>query len=311
MVETDPSEKKPAGGNIPGEPLPGVPLPMEVVPDRTEKKSEEGDSEEEGSLLSRMTEEERAAAQKEVEREIAALRAAEDAQFAAETAAPPLIEEPEKLVALAPEMKLWVTPDSKSLVMIGVVTLREGPLELFCCRRNSKEYESIVALAVKPVLIHAGLIAIGAKPGKPVQYQPEFVPPSGETIEIRLRWKDTDGKTRECPAQDWVARSGETVDVPQGDGSVKKEPKPMDTHWVFTGSMSYRDEAGLNHYIADETGELVGLSNFVGAILDVPIRSSDMNDDLMFEPYTARIPPLGTAVTLILTPIKEQPPNGK
>ncbi|HBT76692.1 MAG TPA: hypothetical protein DEB39_07150, partial [Planctomycetaceae bacterium] len=144
LVETDPSEKKPAGGNIPGEPLPGVPLPMEVVPDRTEKKSEEGDSEEEGSLLSRMTEEERAAAQKEVEREIAALRAAEDAQFAEETAAPPLVEEPEKLVALAPEMKLWVTPDSKSLVMIGVVTLREGPLELFCCRRNSKEYESIV-----------------------------------------------------------------------------------------------------------------------------------------------------------------------
>ena len=34
----------------------------------------------------------------------------------------------------------------------------------------------------------------------------------------------------------------------------------------------------------------------------VPIRSSDSNAVLLFEAFTERIPPLGTPVTLILTP---------
>lgn len=263
--------------------------------------------EEDVSLISRMTEEERAAAQREVERMIAEERAAQDAAFEKQLADPPLVDEPERLIRLAPEARIWMTPDSKHLVVLGVVSLREGPLELFACRRGSKEYESIVAIAVRPSLIHMGLIAIGAKPGKPVEFHPEFVPPSGETIEVKLRWKDEQGKIQECLAQDWIAQTGQSSEEAEPDGKKILKPKVMETHWVFTGSMEYRDEDDRVHYIADETGELIGVSNFVGAVLDVPIQSSDSNDALMFEPYTERIPELGTAVTLILTAVPDRP----
>ncbi|HBT75637.1 MAG TPA: hypothetical protein DEB39_01650 [Planctomycetaceae bacterium] len=274
---------------------------LAVQKDRDEKR--EGES---GSLFSSMSEEDRLAAQREVERLIAEERAAQEAQFARETAAPPLVDEPDKLVPIVPDGRVWITPDSKSLVLIGIVSLREGPLELFACRRHSKEYESIVAVGVKPNIIHAALIAVGAEAGRPVEFYPEFVPPSGDAVEIRVRWRDDAGKIKECLAQEWVAQVGETIDVPRPDGTVAKEPKPMQSHWVFTGSMTYKDDHGGNRYLADETGELIGLSNFVGAILDVPIKSSDRNDSLSFEPHTAHIPELGTAVTLILTPLKTE-----
>jgi len=62
------------------------------------------------------------------------------------------------------------------------------------------------------------------------------------------------------------------------------------------------DDEEKTRYVADETGELFGLSNFVGSILDVPIESSEDNTQLKFGCFTERIPPLDTPVTIILTP---------
>jgi hypothetical protein len=146
-------------------------------------------------------------------------------------------------------------------------------------------------------LIHAALLAVEAKEGKPVQFQPSFVPASGDEIEIKVRWKDKDGKVQETHAQDWV-----------WDAAHSKEDakKPMTTHWVFTGSTQYKDDEGENHYLADETGELFGVSNFIGAILDVPVKSSADNANLEFACFTERIPPLATPLTIILKPVKNK-----
>lgn len=154
-------------------------------------------------------------------------------------------------------------------------------------------------MPIKPYLLHSGLLAIGALQGSPVKYHPAFQPPTGEKIDITLLWKDKQGRTRKVNAREWVAEAGKHVETVLPDGTVRKEKKTMETGWVFTGSVLYRDEDGMNRYIANETGEMVGLSNFVGSILDVPIQSTDSNDALLFEPYTSRIPPLGTAVTMI------------
>jgi hypothetical protein len=37
-------------------------------------------------------------------------------------------------------------------------------------------------------------------------------------------------------------------------------------------------------------------------MLDLPIESSQANEELMFSAFTDRIPPLGTRVRLVLTP---------
>ena len=49
------------------------------------------------------------------------------------------------------------------------------------------------------------------------------------------------------------------------------------------------------------------MSNFSSAMLDVPVRSSDSNAALLFDAFTERIPPIGTPVTIILTPRRDRP----
>jgi hypothetical protein len=41
-------------------------------------------------------------------------------------------------------------------------------------------------------------------------------------------------------------------------------------------------------------------------MLDLPIESSQSNEALLFRAFTERIPPLGTPVTLLLTPKLEK-----
>lgn len=102
------------------------------------------------------------------------------------------VDAPEKLRRLDKTAPIWVSVDRERVVLGGVVCLREGPLEFFACRRGSKEHESVVSLDVAPHLICAALLAIGAKQGKPAKFDPEFVPPTGEEIEIELRWRDAE-----------------------------------------------------------------------------------------------------------------------
>jgi undecaprenyl-diphosphatase len=236
-------------------------------------------------------------AQSEYEKILAEEEAQERAMISEEQKRIPLVDEPDKLILLDPQDRIWITPDGQSVVILGRIVLREGFLELLACRIGTKEHESIISVRVKPFLIHAALLMVGAEPGKPVQQTPQFVPPSGDEIEIIVRWNDQEGYRKEVFAQDWVWDAG---------NSKEDSPKAMSTHWVFTGSVQYKDESGMNHYIADESGELFGLSNFVGAILDVPIKSSADNSELLFACFTERIPERGTPLTLILTPVKNK-----
>lgn len=272
---------------------------IETTPETDkEKQSRTPDAEESPETTSRlnMTREE---ALREYEKILAEEEARELALIEEEQTRSPVVDDPDKLIRLPLDAKdrIWITPDGKSVVLLGRVALREGLLELFACRIGTKEHESVVSVRLKPYLIHAALLAVGAEPGRPVQFTPRFVPPSGDEIEILIRWIDAQGRRREVRAQEWVLDQA---------ASTETKKKEMTTPWVFTGSMIYKDSSGANHYVADESGELFGLSNFVGAILDIPIESSADNNQLLFTCFTERIPETGTPLTLILTPVKNK-----
>ncbi|MBN1910477.1 MAG: hypothetical protein JW818_12105 [Pirellulales bacterium] len=201
---------------------------------------------------------------------------------------PPLVENVKKLRRLNPEHLAWIDPEKKQVVMMGEVCAREAPLEMFACPRGTKEHEAVVSIRSKAYLIHAGLLAVGAKPGAPVQFQPKYVPARGDEIEITVRWKDKDGKQHSAKAQDWVRD--------------QKTQKALSHPWVFAGSGFWKDpETGTEHYQA-ESGDFICVSNFPSAMLDLPIPSTDTTEGLLFEAFTERIPPLGTPVTVILAP---------
>jgi len=201
---------------------------------------------------------------------------------------PPLVEHVDRLTRLDPRYPVWVDKQAQQVVWIGSVCKRFGPLELFACLVDTKEYESIVAVSTTASLVQAALLAVGAKPGSPVKYEPAFAPPRGTVVEITAVWKQ-DGRQRTMPAQAWVRQVGTT--------------KAMEQTWVFAGGAFWRDEETKKEtFIPNTTGNLICVANFDDAVLDVPIRSTTTDTSLLFEAFTERIPERGTPVTLILRP---------
>ncbi len=202
-----------------------------------------------------------------------------------------LSKDPPGMKRLQPDADVWIDPKNKRVVMDGVVSLRAGTLEMFACLRGTKEHESIVAVDTKAFPVHAALLAVGAKPGSPVRFQPKYQPATGTPIDITMIWKDEKGKEHHARAQDWVRNL--------------RTHKPIDFTWVFAGSGFYADEEGHKHYQA-EGGDFICVSNFPSAMLDVPVESSQGTADLQFEAFTEHIPPRGTKVRLVLTPRLEK-----
>jgi hypothetical protein len=209
-----------------------------------------------------------------------------------ETPAASTTADPPGMRRLTPEYDVWLDAKNKRVVMDGVVCLQAGQLEMFACLKGTKEHESIVAIDAKAYIIHAALLAVGAKVGTPVQFQPEYKPATGTTIDVVCIWTDESGKVQRHRAQDWIQNV--------------KTKKPMDLEWVFAGSRFYKDEETGQEFYQAEGGELICVSNFPTAMLDVPVESSQSNNALLFQVFPDKVPPRGTKVRLVLTPRLEK-----
>lgn len=215
----------------------------------------------------------------------------------AESEPPPKLPEPAGARRLSPKYDVWVDPKQGVVLIDGQVSLRRGMLEMFACTRNTKEHESVVSANTEAFLVHTALLTLGAEPGTPVQFVPEYQPPTGTEIDVRVLWHDADGKEHTARAQEWVreVRSGNELAHP----------------FVFAGSRFWTDpETGRQYYQA-EGGDFICVSNFSTAMLDIPVPSSQSNEALEYEAFTERIPPLGTPVRLILKPVLDAEKKGE
>jgi hypothetical protein len=197
-----------------------------------------------------------------------------------------------KTVEVGKNVTLEVRGDTRRVLVPAAVCFREGLLEVFLCRKNTKEHEAILHADVDARVLHAALLAAGAKAGSTVKYEPKYQPATGSVVKVTVRYAQ-DGKEITRPAQEWVREV--------------KSKKAMTHDWVFAGSffVDDPDDPNKKQYAANG-GDVICLSNFETAMLDLPINSSKDNDDLQFEAFTDRIPPLGTPVTVILEPVPEK-----
>lgn len=191
-------------------------------------------------------------------------------------------------IRLGEKDKCWINRKQRQVAIDGEVCLRRGYLEMFACIKNTKEHESVVGLDSKAFLIHTALLAAGAKTGSPATYRPEYKPATGTTIDVFLEWIGGDGKRRRVKAQQWVR------DL--------RTRKPMQHEWVFGGSSIWEDPESKTRYYRAEGGEVICVSNFPTAMMDLPIESSQANDELLFEAFTENIPPRRTPVRVYLVP---------
>ena len=102
-------------------------------------------------------------------------------------------------------------------------------------------------------------------------------------MRVEVRWTDAEGKPQKRDAKDWVRNT--------------RTGKPLETDWVFAGSSFWRDEATGEEYYQADGGDLVCVSNFPTAMLDLPIASSQSNEALLFEVFDSRVDPESKELT--------------
>ena len=202
--------------------------------------------------------------------------------------APSQADETSGIVRVTKDYDLWIDPKRKLVIVDGRICLREGQLEMFACPKGTKEHELIVSVNCSAQFVHAALMAIGAQPGKPVSFDPVYRAASGPVVEVYVLWQDVAGKKNRVRAQEWIKEL--------------KTEKPMSDPWVFTGSAFWTDETTGQRYYQADGGDFICVSNFPTAMLDLPVKSTQANESLLFAAFTERIPPVDTKVRLVLIP---------
>ena len=178
--------------------------------------------------------------------------------------------------------------DKRRVLVSAEVVLRRGEyrLEGLLCRKMTKEHEYVLAADVDARDIHTALLAAGAKPGSPVQFEPHYHAATGDIIKVSIRY-EMEGKLIEMPAQKWLLAA---------EGN-----KECDQAWVFAGSKFVPDPDNPVKpiYLANH-GDIICTANMDTAMLDLPIRSSGALESRLYTTNPDVIPEVGTKVVVVL-----------
>ena len=156
---------------------------------------------------------------------------------------------------------------------------------MFICPAQTKEHESVITTPIDAETVHTALLAIGAKAGSPVQFQPEYKRATGAVIDIVLVWVGEDEKVKVSLAQDWIKK-----------GNTRRT---MQYAWIFGGSGYWKNPNTNEKIYYGNDGSLVCLSNFPTATMDLPVESSNSNEGRLYQANTSKIAPLKTHVRII------------
>jgi hypothetical protein len=122
---------------------------------------------------------------------------------------------------------------------------------------------------------------------------PLYTLATGTPIKVSLQY-ELDGKRTVVPASKWIL-----------NGRTKKE---LEHDFVFAGSVRAKnplDPDAPPTYLASAEGAYLSVCDVPTTLLSLPVWSPKGQNDRFFAPYTERIPPEGTRVTVILEPVLE------
>jgi hypothetical protein len=180
---------------------------------------------------------------------------------AASPAKSPTEAKTDKLVPLNKQGTILLDNVGKRVLLKSKVVLRQGTLELLCCLKQTKEHEAILSVDAKAYAVHTALLAIGAEPGQPAEFVPEFKPASGQPIDIFLQWTDEQGKPHRVRAQQWIRNvtnrfyAEKLAKLPAGfqipkDSELRYDAKEQELIWY--GPMNAQQKAAWQAKSADK-----------------------------------------------------------
>ena len=194
----------------------------------------------------------------------------------------------------------------------ATICLHEGLLELVACTKGSKEHESILSIAARPMHIHTAMLLMGARPGTPAMRKAQdgapnrWVPvePAGDPVHVSLVFPDSKGKPQEYPIQKFIspAQPDEISGIP-----TKKKLATFSASFLFAGSHLVENGAGPRKYVCEQSGNVISISTFGDELLCLPGIHGHQNDGLAWKVNSKGLPGIGEQVILRLRPKPKAP----
>ena len=195
---------------------------------------------------------------------------------------------------------------SRELSFPAEVNMKEGALEYAIVHQKGKIHEAILITKARPFHVNIALKILSYQESK------ELFPILGEDFrptgkfpkvpektrnaaraEIQLQWKGKSGSAQRATLNDWITNTVTRKPL---------APKP----WVYGGSYFHEKS-----FQAEASGDIVALFTTNSSLFNWPGRDAALDD--VWIPTTARIPDVGTPVTVTIKPFVkgEIPAAGK
>ena len=184
----------------------------------------------------------------------------------------------------------------RSVTLPAVLDKAQGLMEYFLVTTYGKTHESILKTEALPYHIHLAMLLLGAGgpgsaefPGSPTNGVPgPVIHPSKETlpgnkVAIEVKWKTPEGEARHS-AQDLIFKNDSRAIMEQG-------------YWVYNGSLIVQ-----NKFLAQMDGSIISLVTDPVALINNTGPGHD--NDLIWEPNAASLPPANVPVEFTLTFLK-------
>ena len=194
----------------------------------------------------------------------------------------------------------------------ATVCLHKGLLELVACTKGTKEHESILSVAARPMHIHTAMLLMGASPGTPAMRKAQegvltrWVPvePAGDPVCVSLVFAESKGKPQEYPIQKFIspAQPDEISGIP---GNKKLATFPAS--FLFAGSHLVENGAGPRKYVCEQSGNVISISTFGDELFCLPGIHGHQNDGLTWQVNSNGLPGIGEQVILRLRPKPKAP----
>ena len=181
------------------------------------------------------------------------------------------------------------------------VNMSEGVLEYVLVHETGKTHESLLRTKVSPTELNVALLLCHYEPHikEAAQYLADPKPETkakmalpmehegANRVRLSVEWKDKDGKPQSAPVSDWIR-----------DLKFKK-PLQLD-HWTYTGS--FVSQTG---YAAQDDGSHIAIYFDLVALMNLPDAGNGDDDRWLVEKKA--VPPIGTPVTLVFSPVNPPP----
>lgn len=168
------------------------------------------------------------------------------------------------------------------------VNMDKGLLEYLIVHRRGKTHESLLRTDISPYNLQIAFMLLGFEiTDKPLAMQGATERPTGEAVSVSfIRGKDAGSPV---PADAWIVTKT-TMDGPSSDtGTIA---------WVYTGSF-----VDLGRFMAEQTGQIAAIYHDPVAMIDNA--SPGGESDKIWFVNEMTVPPVGTAVTVIIKPSKK------